>query len=64
VGLEPSLAVRLATLNPARALGLDGSLGRVEIGRSADLALVDEAWDVVATIAGGAVAFKRQGAAA
>jgi hypothetical protein len=36
----------------------------VEIGRSADLALVDEAWDVVATIAGGAVAFKRQGAAA
>jgi N-acetylglucosamine-6-phosphate deacetylase len=64
VGLEPSLAVRLATLNPARALGLDGSLGRVEIGRSADLALVDEDWDVVATIAGGVVAFERQGAAA
>ena len=64
VGLEPSLAVRLATLNPARVLGLDGSLGRVEVGRSADLALVDEDWDVVATIAGGAVAFERQGAAA
>jgi len=63
-GLEPSLAVRLATLNPARALGLDGTLGRVEIGRSADLALVDEDWDVLATVAGGTVAFERQGATA
>jgi N-acetylglucosamine-6-phosphate deacetylase len=63
-GLEPSLAVRLATLNPARALGLDGTLGRVEIGRGADLALVDADWDVVATIAGGALAFERRGAGA
>jgi N-acetylglucosamine-6-phosphate deacetylase len=59
-GLEPSLAVRLATLNPAHALGLDGSLGRVEVGRPADLVLVDEAWEVLATIAGGSFAYRTE----
>jgi len=57
VGLEPAVAVRLATLNPARALGLDGTLGRVEVGRVADLAVVDEDWQVEATIAGGSIAY-------
>jgi N-acetylglucosamine-6-phosphate deacetylase len=57
VGLEPAVAVRLATLNPARALGLDGTLGRVEVGRVANLAVVDEDWQVEATIAGGSIAY-------
>jgi len=59
VGLEPAVAVQLATLNPARALGFEASLGRVEVGRAADLAIVDEDWDVQATIAGGAIAYRR-----
>jgi N-acetylglucosamine-6-phosphate deacetylase len=59
VGLEPAVAVQLATLNPARALGLEASLGRVDVGRAADLAIVDEDWDVQATIAGGAIAYRR-----
>ena len=63
VGLEPAVAVQLATLNPARALGLEGSLGRVEVGRAADLAIVDDAWDVQATITGGAIAYRRDPAA-
>ena len=57
VGLQPAVAVRLATLNPARALGLDGTLGRVEVGRGADLVVVDQEWQVQATIAGGALAY-------
>jgi N-acetylglucosamine-6-phosphate deacetylase len=57
VGLEPAVAVQLATLNPARALGLDGTLGRVEVGRAADLAVVDDEWQVTATIAGGSIAY-------
>jgi N-acetylglucosamine-6-phosphate deacetylase len=57
-GLEPALAVRLATLNPARALGLEGSLGRVAVARAADLVVVDDGWDVLLTIAGGAVAYR------
>ena len=57
VGLDPAVAVRMATLNPARALGLDGEIGRVEVGRTADLALVDDEWCVQATIAGGRIAW-------
>lgn len=57
VGLEPGEAVRLATLNPARALGLDGSLGRIEVGRGADLVLLDDGWEVQATIIGGQLAY-------
>jgi N-acetylglucosamine-6-phosphate deacetylase len=64
VGLEPAVAIQMATLNPARALGLEGSLGRVEVGRTADLAIVDEAWDVQATFAGGALAYHRDPVAA
>jgi N-acetylglucosamine-6-phosphate deacetylase len=63
-GLEPSLAVRLATLNAARVLGLDGSLGRIEIGRLADIALVDERWEAQATLVDGMVAYSVEPAAA
>ncbi len=56
-GLEPSLAVRLATLNPARLLGLDGELGRVALGRRADLVVLDERWEVLATLVDGEVAY-------
>ena len=63
-GFEPAVAVGLATLNPARALGLDGTLGRVEVGRIADLTLVDEDWQVQATIAGGAIAYLADAATA
>jgi N-acetylglucosamine-6-phosphate deacetylase len=64
VGLEPAVAVGLATLNPARALGLDASHGRVEVGRIADLTLVDEEWQVQATITGGAIAYLADAATA
>ena len=64
VGIDPAVAVRLATLNPARAMGLDGTIGRVEVGRRADLALLDGDWQVQATIAGGSVAYLAGGAGA
>jgi N-acetylglucosamine-6-phosphate deacetylase len=57
-GLEPALAVRCATLNPARALGLEDRLGRVAIGREADLALLDGDWAVLATVVGGELAYQ------
>jgi len=64
VGLNPALAVRLATLNPARAFGLDDRFGRVAVGRTADLALVDDEWRVQATLTGGRVAFLDEATAA
>jgi N-acetylglucosamine-6-phosphate deacetylase len=60
VGLEPATAIRFATLNPARALGLDASAGRVTVGGPADITVLDQRWEVEATIAGGALAYARE----
>ena len=40
-GLTPLEALRTATINPARVLGLADSLGSVEMGKLADLVLLD-----------------------
>jgi imidazolonepropionase-like amidohydrolase len=40
-GLTPAEALRTATINPARFLGLTNSLGVVAQGRIADLVLLD-----------------------
>lgn len=40
-GLPPLAALQAATLNPARAFGLDDSSGTVERGKLADLVLLD-----------------------
>ena len=57
-GVDPSAAVRLATANAARVIGMEDTLGHVEKGRVADLVLVDEAWEVQSTIVGGVVAYQ------
>jgi N-acetylglucosamine-6-phosphate deacetylase len=55
-GIEPTTAVRAATLNPARVLGVDERHGRVEVGRAADLVLVDQDWEILATLIEGRLA--------
>lgn len=40
-GMSPIAAIRTATVNPARFLGLERSLGSVEAGKTADLVLLD-----------------------
>ena len=40
-GLTPVEALRSATLNPAKFLGLDKTLGTIEQGKVADLVLLD-----------------------
>lgn len=40
-GLTPLEALRTATLNPARVLGLAESVGTIEVGKLADLVLLD-----------------------
>ncbi len=57
-GLDPSTAVRLVTANAARVIGMEETLGRVEKGRVADLVVVDEAWEVQATIVSGELAYQ------
>ncbi len=74
-GLDGATALRLATLEGARALGVEGQTGSLEAGKWADLAVVEvapggpdpelealeaaAAGGVVATVAGGNVIYNR-----
>ena len=57
-GVEPATAVRFATANAARAIGLEDALGHVEVGRAADLVVVDQAWEVQTTVLDGRVVYQ------
>jgi N-acetylglucosamine-6-phosphate deacetylase len=47
VGVSLPDAVRMATLNPAQALGLDRKKGSIEIGKDADLVVFDEKLNIL-----------------
>ena len=49
-GVSLPQAVRLASLNPARVLGLESRLGSIEEGKLANLAVLDSEFNVVDTI--------------
>ena len=40
-GMSPAAALRTATINPARYLGLETTLGSVDVGKRGDLVLLD-----------------------
>jgi alpha-D-ribose 1-methylphosphonate 5-triphosphate diphosphatase len=40
-GIELTEAVKMVSLNPARALGIDGEVGSIEVGKYADLIIAD-----------------------
>ena len=46
-------AVNMASLIPARAIGVDDRKGSIEAGKDADLVLMDEGFHVVSTFVGG-----------
>ena len=45
-GIPAADAVKAATLNPARVLGLDGEIGSIAPGYRADLLLCDSDWNL------------------
>jgi N-acetylglucosamine-6-phosphate deacetylase len=53
---EPDVA-RIASLNPARLLGVDMEFGSIETGKRADLAALDAQGRVRLTLVGGRVAY-------
>jgi N-acetylglucosamine-6-phosphate deacetylase len=53
---EPDVA-RVASLNPARLLGLSKTIGSIEEGKRADLTALDSAGRVRLTLVGGRIAF-------
>lgn len=46
-------AIRMASLTPAKAIGVDKHKGSIEIGKDADLLLLDEDINIIASIIGG-----------
>lgn len=58
-GLSLPEAVRAATLNPARLLGLEQRKGSIAVGKDADLVIFDEAFNVHYTIIGGEIVYAR-----
>jgi len=54
-GLDPAVAVHAASTAPARLLGLESELGRLEVGRLADLVLLDADWNPELTVVQGRI---------
>jgi len=44
---------RMASLNPARLLGIDSDCGSIHVGKRADLVAVDDQWNVRLALVGG-----------
>lgn len=60
-GINFTEAVKMVTLNPAQALGIDNDVGTVEVGKSADLLIVEMHQDypiLRKTLVGGNIVFQ------
>ncbi len=55
VGLTLAQALEMATLTPARILGIDGRQGEIAVGKAADFVVLDRELRVVTTIVDGRV---------
>lgn len=53
-------AVKLASLNPAKVLGVDHHKGRVAVGYDADFVVMDRNYEVLQTWVGGILKYKRE----
>ena len=53
-GVDLPTAVRMASLTPAKIVGMDGEIGSLEAGKRADLLLLDDALEVQSAWVGGA----------
>lgn len=45
----------MASTNPARALGMDDEIGSIEVGKRADLVIVDDKFNIQKVILGGVI---------
>ncbi len=54
-GCSLAAAIRTITLNPAKLLGIDDRKGSIEVGKDADLVVLDRDYSVVLTLVGGEV---------
>lgn len=57
LGASECDVARMASLNPARTLGIDSDCGSIEEGKRADLVALDDQGQVQLTVIGGEIAF-------
>lgn len=53
-------AVKMASLTPARIIGIHRECGSITVGKRADFCIMDQDWNVVETILEGRTAYKKQ----
>jgi N-acetylglucosamine-6-phosphate deacetylase len=58
VGCSLADAVKMATLNPAAVIGVNDRKGSLELGKDADLVVIDEEVQVYITMVGGQVVYR------
>lgn len=58
IGVSLSEAVKMASRNPARVLGIEKSYGSLEVGKVADLVIFDDTWRVRRTLIEGRTVWK------
>ena len=56
--MEICEVVKLASLNPSKELGIEGETGSLQLGKYADIAILDENFNVLQTIVEGKTVFK------
>lgn len=59
IGVPFADAVDFATINPAKALGLDGERGSIAVGKRADFTVLDESFEVLATVVEGRIVYSK-----
>ncbi len=58
-GLSLSQACRLTSLNPAKVIGMDKTTGSIEVGKKADLAILDADFESLITFVEGKLVYQR-----
>ncbi len=58
-GLEIWQAIKTVSINPARVLGISDSTGTIEVGKNADLTIIDDHFEVYSTIVRGEHVYHR-----
>ena len=59
LGVDLPQAVRMASANPAKVLGMETTKGRIEVGFDTDMVLLDENYNVIQTLIEGECCFER-----
>ncbi|QKO29872.1 N-acetylglucosamine-6-phosphate deacetylase [Caproicibacterium lactatifermentans] len=52
-GIPVRQAIKSATMNPAREIGLEQEIGSIQVGKRADLVIMNQNWDIAAVIHNG-----------